>query len=68
MSERIREMWNDQRLLDLLDIEHPIIQAPMAGSTTSELVAAVNGAGALGTRRAAFRAGNYLARARRASL
>jgi nitronate monooxygenase len=41
-------MWNDQRLLHLLDIEHPILQAPMAGSTTPELVAAVNGAGALG--------------------
>ena len=42
-------MWNDQRLLHLLDIEHPILQAPMAGSTTPELVAAVNGAGALGS-------------------
>lgn len=42
-------MWNDQRLLDLLEIEHPIIQAPMAGSTTPELVAAVNEAGALGS-------------------
>jgi nitronate monooxygenase len=41
-------VWNDQRLLHLLDIEHPILQAPMAGSTTPELVAAVNDAGALG--------------------
>jgi nitronate monooxygenase len=41
-------MWNDQRLLHLLDIEHPILQAPMAGSTTPELVAAVSDAGALG--------------------
>jgi nitronate monooxygenase len=49
MRERIREMWNDQRLLDLLDIEHPILQAPMAGATTPELVAAVNGAGGLGS-------------------
>jgi len=45
---RSKEMWNDQRLLHLLEIEHPILQAPMAGSTTRELVAAVNGAGRLG--------------------
>ena len=25
-------MWPDRRLCDLLGIEHPIIQAPMAGS------------------------------------
>lgn len=31
-----------------LGIEHPIIQAPMAGSTTPELVAAVSNAGGLG--------------------
>lgn len=36
-------------LCDLLQIEHPIIQAPMAGSTTPELVAAVSNAGALGS-------------------
>jgi nitronate monooxygenase len=41
-------MWNDRRLLDLLDIEHPILQAPMAGSANPELVAAVSGAGAIG--------------------
>lgn len=33
----------------LLGIEHPIIQAPMAGSTTPELVAAVSNAGGLGS-------------------
>jgi nitronate monooxygenase len=42
-------IWNDRRLLHLLEIEHPIIQAPMAGSTNAELVAAVNAAGALGS-------------------
>jgi nitronate monooxygenase len=37
-------------LCDLLGIEHPVIQAPMAGGpTTPELVAAVSGAGALGS-------------------
>jgi len=25
-------MWPDRRLLDLLQIEHPIVQAPMAGA------------------------------------
>jgi nitronate monooxygenase len=42
-------MWPDSRILDLLGIEHPIIQAPMAGSTNPELVAAVCQAGALGS-------------------
>ena len=37
-------------LCDLLGIELPIIQAPMAGgATTPELVAAVSAAGALGS-------------------
>ena len=34
---------------DRLGIEHPLIQAPMAGSTPPELVAAVSGAGGLGS-------------------
>jgi NAD(P)H-dependent flavin oxidoreductase YrpB (nitropropane dioxygenase family) len=41
-------MWQDKRAIDLLDIEHPILQAPMAGSTNPQLVAAVCGAGGLG--------------------
>src|SRR5436190_24203641 len=36
-------------LCDLLDIELPIFQAPMAGSTTPELAAATSEAGALGS-------------------
>ncbi|HSE04409.1 MAG TPA: nitronate monooxygenase, partial [Methylomirabilota bacterium] len=37
-------------LCDLLGIEYPIIQAPMAGGpTTPELVAAVSAAGGLGS-------------------
>lgn len=42
-------MWPKRRLLDLLDIEHPIIQAPMAGSTSVEMVVAVSKAGGLGS-------------------
>jgi nitronate monooxygenase len=42
-------MWPDRRLLDLLNIEHPIIQAPMAGAMDWELVAAASEAGALGS-------------------
>ena len=42
-------MWTDRRLLDLFGIEHPVIQAPMAGSTNPELVAAVSASGALGS-------------------
>lgn len=41
-------MWNDRRALDLLGIPHPILQAPMAGSTSPGLVAAVCAAGGLG--------------------
>jgi nitronate monooxygenase len=42
-------------LLVLLEIEHPIIQAPMAGGTTTPaLVAAVSNAGALGSIGAAY--------------
>jgi nitronate monooxygenase len=42
-------MWPNRRLRDLLNIEHPIIQAPMAGSATPELAAAVGNAGGLGS-------------------
>ncbi|TFY94199.1 nitronate monooxygenase [Pseudomonas nabeulensis] len=41
--------WPDTRLLDLLGIEVPIIQAPMAGATTPAMVIAANEAGALGS-------------------
>lgn len=42
-------MWTDRRILDLLGIEHPIIQAPMASASNPELVAAVSEAGGLGS-------------------
>jgi nitronate monooxygenase len=42
-------MWPDRTLVDLLGIEHPIIQAPMAGATNPVIVAAVSNAGGLGS-------------------
>jgi len=42
-------MWPDRRVLDLFGIELPIVQAPMAGSQTSELAIAVAEAGGLGS-------------------
>lgn len=42
-------MWPDQRITRLLDVELPIIQAPMAGAGGPELAAAVAGAGGLGS-------------------
>jgi len=41
--------WPKTVLCDLLSIEHPIIQAPMAGAVTSALAAAVSNAGGLGS-------------------
>jgi nitronate monooxygenase len=41
--------WKDRRLLDLLEIELPIIQAPMAGANGVEMVVAVGQAGGLGS-------------------
>ena len=42
-------MWPDTRLTDLFGIDHPIVQAPMAGSCTPDLAAAVGEAGGLGS-------------------
>ena len=42
-------MWPDNRLINLFDIELPIIQAPMAGSAFSDLAVAVSEAGGLGS-------------------
>lgn len=42
-------MWPDRRLCELLGIEHPIVQAPMAGSDSARLAAAVANAGGLGS-------------------
>jgi nitronate monooxygenase len=50
-------MWPSTDLTDLLQIKHPIIQAPMAGSTNPELVGAVSNAGGLGSHGCARRSG-----------
>lgn len=42
-------MWPDQRIRDLLGVELPIIQAPMAGAGLAELAVAVAEAGGLGS-------------------
>lgn len=42
-------MWPDRRLLDLIKIDFPIVQAPMAGVMDAELVIATAAAGALGS-------------------
>lgn len=41
--------WRDRRFLDVLGIELPIIQAPMAGSDSPALAAEVSRAGGLGS-------------------
>lgn len=59
-------MWPTTALMDLMGIDVPIIQAPMAGSTTPELAAAVANAGGLGSLGCAFmtpeRTGEEIAR------
>ena len=42
-------VWPDRRLLDLLGIELPIVQAPMAGATGAAMAAAVCESGGLGS-------------------
>src|SRR5258705_9659414 len=41
--------WSDRRLLDLFGIDHPIIQAPMAGASSAQMAIAVSQAGGLGS-------------------
>jgi nitronate monooxygenase len=41
--------WHDRRLLDLFGIEHPIIQAPMAGPTSPQMAIAASEAGGMGS-------------------
>lgn len=42
-------MWTDTRVAKLLNLKFPIIQAPMAGAASPELIAAVANTGALGS-------------------
>ena len=46
--------WPDRRLLDLFGIDHPIIQAPMAGASSGQMAIAVSQAGGLGSIAAAM--------------
>ena len=46
-------MWSDTPFTELVGIRYPLIQAPMAGSTTPAMVAAVSNAGGLGSLAAA---------------
>ncbi|MGF1611515.1 MAG: NAD(P)H-dependent flavin oxidoreductase [Kiloniellales bacterium] len=41
-------MWPRKDLIDLLEIDHPILQAPMGGEATPALAVAVSNAGGLG--------------------
>ena len=43
------EMWPDRRFLDLVGIELPIVQAPLAGANNSAMVIAASEAGGLGS-------------------
>ena len=42
-------MWPDRRLLDLVGIELPVIQAPMAGANGAAMAIAASEAGGLGS-------------------
>jgi len=42
-------MWPDRRLLELFHVEHPILQAPMAGPCYADMAVAVAEAGGLGS-------------------
>lgn len=42
-------MWRNPRIQTLFQIEHPILQAPMAGSSNAQATAAASNAGALGS-------------------
>lgn len=48
------KIWPKTSITELLKIPFPIIQAPMAGATTPELVAAVSNAGGLGSLAAGY--------------
>jgi nitronate monooxygenase len=52
--------WPDRRILDLLGIELPILQAPMAGASGSAMAIAVASAGGLGALPCAMLSGEQL--------
>jgi NAD(P)H-dependent flavin oxidoreductase YrpB (nitropropane dioxygenase family) len=48
-APRLLRTWPNRRLLDVLKIEHPIVQAPMGGHVTPDMPVAVSTAGGLGS-------------------
>jgi nitronate monooxygenase len=48
-SQERTGIWPNRRLLDLLKIEHPIVQAPMGGHVSPDMPVAVSEAGGLGS-------------------
>ncbi len=52
--------WPDTRLCELFEIEHPIVQAPMAGASSPAMAAAAANAGALGSLGCAFHSAEKL--------
>lgn len=54
--------WTRTRLSDLLALDYPIIQAPMAGATTPAMAAAAANAGALGSLGCAMMGADAVAR------
>src|SRR6185437_9820711 len=49
LNGAVMQGWTDRRLLDLLNLDIPIIQAPMAGSDSVALARSVSSTGALGS-------------------
>lgn len=49
LDMQVDEMWPDRRLIDLLKLESPIVQAPMAGAHDQALAIAVAKGGGLGS-------------------
>ncbi|MCB1494355.1 MAG: nitronate monooxygenase [Bauldia sp.] len=45
----MNSIWTDRRFLDLVGVDLPIVQAPMAGPVFSDMVVAVANAGGLGS-------------------
>jgi nitronate monooxygenase len=60
MQEKTMTLWPERRIQDLLGIELPIIQAPMAGAVTTDLTVAVAEAGGLGSVPCALRSADQV--------
>lgn len=54
-------MWKDKRLCELLGIDHPIIQAPMAGASTPRMAIAAANAGGMGALGCAMQTADQIA-------